>query len=173
MATRIVASEYNEEKGAVESKSHGPSQGFASGISHIPYFSSNDIVLRNTLSRVAQSAGPANSGCILALASLDHLLSTRVFGNETTLVPIKTARCGHMVSQMIPFACMNKCSCIPHAHAPPATSNSLRRTYALNRTDAVASLGNHNNLDYDSKPERTLFRRRREARRARQAALEQ
>ncbi|MED6166659.1 hypothetical protein PIB30_111465, partial [Stylosanthes scabra] len=33
--------------------------------------------------------------------------------------------------------------------------------------------GNHNNLDYDSEPERTLFRRRREARRARQAALEQ
>ncbi|MED6140946.1 hypothetical protein PIB30_098548, partial [Stylosanthes scabra] len=32
---------------------------------------------------------------------------------------------------------------------------------------------NHNNLDYNSEPERTLFRRRREARRARQAALEQ
>ncbi|MED6201958.1 hypothetical protein PIB30_100449, partial [Stylosanthes scabra] len=31
--------------------------------------------------------------------------------------------------------------------------------------------GNHNNLDYE--PERTLFRRRRETRRARQAALEQ
>ncbi|MED6114360.1 hypothetical protein PIB30_079579 [Stylosanthes scabra] len=34
-------------------------------------------------------------------------------------------------------------------------------------------MGNHNNLDYDSEPERTLFRRRREVRRARQAALEQ
>ncbi|MED6213228.1 hypothetical protein PIB30_091168 [Stylosanthes scabra] len=33
--------------------------------------------------------------------------------------------------------------------------------------------GNHNNLDYDSEPERTLFGRRRETRRARQAALEQ
>ncbi|MED6213176.1 hypothetical protein PIB30_090763, partial [Stylosanthes scabra] len=33
--------------------------------------------------------------------------------------------------------------------------------------------GNHNNLDFDSKPERTLFRRRRETSRARQAALEQ
>ncbi|MED6116371.1 hypothetical protein PIB30_099701, partial [Stylosanthes scabra] len=33
--------------------------------------------------------------------------------------------------------------------------------------------GNHNNSDYDSEPERTLFRRRRETRRARQAALEQ
>ncbi|MED6112391.1 hypothetical protein PIB30_061262 [Stylosanthes scabra] len=34
-------------------------------------------------------------------------------------------------------------------------------------------MGNHNNLDYDSDPERTLFRRRRETRNARQAALEQ
>ncbi|MED6128203.1 hypothetical protein PIB30_095314, partial [Stylosanthes scabra] len=33
--------------------------------------------------------------------------------------------------------------------------------------------GNHNNIDYDSEPERTLFRRRRETRRATQAALEQ
>ncbi|MED6175315.1 hypothetical protein PIB30_077204, partial [Stylosanthes scabra] len=33
--------------------------------------------------------------------------------------------------------------------------------------------GNHDNIDYDSEPERTLFRRRRETRRARQAALEQ
>ncbi|MED6179020.1 hypothetical protein PIB30_113102, partial [Stylosanthes scabra] len=33
--------------------------------------------------------------------------------------------------------------------------------------------GNHNNSDYDSEPERTLFRRRRETRRARKAALEQ
>ncbi|MED6187348.1 hypothetical protein PIB30_075584 [Stylosanthes scabra] len=32
--------------------------------------------------------------------------------------------------------------------------------------------GNHNNLDYDSEPDRTLLRRRREARRARQVALE-
>ncbi|MED6187634.1 hypothetical protein PIB30_078204 [Stylosanthes scabra] len=39
----------------------------------------------------------------------------------------------------------------------------------INKTN----LGNHNNLDYNSDPERTLFRRRREARRARQAALEQ
>ncbi|MED6223532.1 hypothetical protein PIB30_074816 [Stylosanthes scabra] len=33
--------------------------------------------------------------------------------------------------------------------------------------------GNHNNLDYNSEPGRTLFRRRREARRARQVAVEQ
>ncbi|MED6212553.1 hypothetical protein PIB30_084493 [Stylosanthes scabra] len=37
----------------------------------------------------------------------------------------------------------------------------------------VKSQENKNNLDYDSEPERTLLRRRREARRARQAALEQ
>ncbi|MED6141301.1 hypothetical protein PIB30_102017 [Stylosanthes scabra] len=39
--------------------------------------------------------------------------------------------------------------------------------------DILNQSGNHNNLDYDSEPERTLFRRRREARRERQAALEQ
>ncbi|MED6184264.1 hypothetical protein PIB30_045849 [Stylosanthes scabra] len=33
-------------------------------------------------------------------------------------------------------------------------------------------MGNQNNIDYDSEPERTLFRRRREVRRVRQAMLE-
>ncbi|MED6188045.1 hypothetical protein PIB30_082273 [Stylosanthes scabra] len=41
------------------------------------------------------------------------------------------------------------------------------------RAHSAGLPGNHNNLDYDSEPERTLFRRRRETRRARQAALEQ
>ncbi|MED6148014.1 hypothetical protein PIB30_049183 [Stylosanthes scabra] len=40
-------------------------------------------------------------------------------------------------------------------------------------TCAHSQEGNHNNLDYDSEPERTLFRRRRKTRMARQAALEQ
>ncbi|MED6163006.1 hypothetical protein PIB30_075874 [Stylosanthes scabra] len=42
----------------------------------------------------------------------------------------------------------------------------------LAKRDSNVALGNHNNLDYDSEPDRTLLRRRREARRARQVALE-
>ncbi|MED6135192.1 hypothetical protein PIB30_043980 [Stylosanthes scabra] len=50
----------------------------------------------------------------------------------------------------------------------------VRRSVTVEGSDACASWWQEGDLDYDSEPERTLLRRRREARRrVRQAALEQ
>ncbi|MED6114922.1 hypothetical protein PIB30_085205 [Stylosanthes scabra] len=59
-----------------------------------------------------------------------------------------------------------------HSDVTHGTTISINRREHVKGGD-VLPLGNHNNLDYDSEPERTLFRRRRETRRERQAALEQ
>ncbi|MED6123650.1 hypothetical protein PIB30_051156 [Stylosanthes scabra] len=54
-----------------------------------------------------------------------------------------------------------------------ATEMEVEEDFKETDHSSVNCVGNHNNLDYNSEPERTLFRRRREVRRARQAALEQ